>query len=78
MPCRTSHASISEQTKRKAGSVEAAIELYVSVRMELTMMCYPESTLVQADAVKAEGGSVSTAVNEPALNGKGDPDGVRS
>ena len=80
MPCRMSHASISEETRKARGLAEDVIRLCVGIEDYDDLLEDLESALVQAGAVKKEGkkGEVGEAINDPAPIESADPEGVKS
>lgn len=80
MPCRMSHASISEETRRKRGLAEDVIRLCVGIEDVEDLLEDLEQALVSSGAVqvkKVNGHKeAGEAVNEPAPIEKADPEGV--
>jgi cystathionine beta-lyase len=76
MPCKMSHASISEETRRARGLAEDVIRLCVGIEDVEDLKEDLEQALVLAGAVKKEGGKVEEAVEGKQPIEREDPEGV--
>jgi len=78
MPCRMSHASISEETRKARGFAEDVIRLCVGIEDHDDLLEDLEQALEQAGAVKKSKRGAGEAISDPAPIGKADPEGVSS
>jgi len=78
MTCRTSHASISEETRKARGLAVDVMRLCVGIEDYDDLLEDLDQALVQAGAVKKSKGGAGEAVNAPAPIEKANPEGVSS
>ena len=78
MPCRMSHASISEETRKARGLAEDVIRLCVGIEDYDDLLEDLEQAHVQAGAVKKSKGGAGEAVDDPPPIEKAVPENVSS